>query len=86
MLWYLHLCSDAGVIVTDYSDDATGVMQETEDGGGFFKEVVLHPKVIVSDASMIDKANELHERANELCFISRSVNFSIRHEPTCNAQ
>ncbi len=24
MLWYLHLCAEAGLVVIDYSDDATG--------------------------------------------------------------
>src|SRR5688572_14189864 len=28
MLWYLHLCAAAGIVVTDYSDNATGIMQE----------------------------------------------------------
>src|SRR5687767_5394074 len=27
-LWYLHLCSGAGVIVTAYRDEATGTMEE----------------------------------------------------------
>ena len=27
MLWYLDLCSDAGVVVTDYIDRATGIME-----------------------------------------------------------
>src|SRR5258705_10925026 len=35
MLWYLHLCSEAGVIVTHYVDHATGTMVETSDGGGY---------------------------------------------------
>src|SRR6187399_2595586 len=34
MLWYLHLCSANGVVVVDYTDDATGLMIETADGGG----------------------------------------------------
>ena len=83
MLWYLHLCADAGVIVTDYTDNATGTMQESPAGGGRFTEVVLHPVVTVKDASMIAKANELHTKANEKCFISNSVNFPVRHEQVC---
>jgi organic hydroperoxide reductase OsmC/OhrA len=85
MLWYLHLCAEAGVVVVDYTDGAKGVMTETEDGGGHFTEVTLHPLVVVSDASMIDKANALHHRANELCFIANSCNFPIHHEPVCKA-
>ena len=82
MLWYLHLCADAGVIVTDYTDNATGTMAELTTGGGHFIEVVLHPLVTVKEASMISMANELHEKAHEKCFIANSVNFPVRHEPT----
>ncbi|SDT39194.1 Organic hydroperoxide reductase OsmC/OhrA [Mucilaginibacter mallensis] len=83
MLWYLHLCSEAGVIVVDYTDAATGTMTETANGGGHFTEVTLHPLVIVNDAAMVDKANELHHKANELCFIANSCNFPILHKPVC---
>src|SRR5262245_52509845 len=81
MLWYLHLCSEAGVIVVDYIDNATGIMIETSNGGGKFKEVMLNPIVTVKDNSMIEKANELHKKANELCFIANSINFPIHHKP-----
>ena len=83
MLWYLHLCADAGVIVTDYTDSATGAMLESPGGGGRFTEVTLRPIVTVKAPSMIVKANELHSKANEKCFISNSVNFPVRHEPKC---
>jgi len=82
MLWYLHLCSEAGVIVLDYTDHATGTMEETANGGGRFTEVILNPIVIVKEASMIMKAEELHHKANELCFIANSVNFRVLHNPT----
>src|SRR5688572_20293501 len=32
MLWYLHLCAVNGVIVLEYVDEATGLMQENKDG------------------------------------------------------
>lgn len=83
MLWYLHLCSEAGVIVTDYVDHATGTMIETSNGGGHFTEVTLHPTVTVTEQSMIEKANALHHKANELCFIANSVNFPVLHQATC---
>lgn len=79
MLWYLHLCAEAGVVVTAYADAATGVMEETANGGGRFTEVILHPVVTVAEAAMIEKADQLHARANELCFIANSCNFPVRH-------
>ena len=85
MLWYLHLCAEAGVIVTQYTDNASGIMTETPNGGGQFSEVTLYPVVTVSQKSMIAKANELHKKANELCFIANSVNFPVKHEVTCRS-
>lgn len=82
MLWYLHLCADAGVIVTDYTDNATGVMVE-DANGGHFTEVTLHPRVTVTDAAMIEKANEMHDIAHKKCFIANSCNFPVKHEPRC---
>ena len=81
MLWYLHLCSTAGVVVVDYTDAAAGTMEETPDGGGYFKVVVLRPVITVSEQSMVEKAMALHHEANKLCFIANSVNFPVRHEP-----
>lgn len=85
MLWYLHLCADAAVIVLEYSDNASGTLTLPDNGNGHFSEITLNPKVVVQDASMIDKANELHKKAHEKCFIANSVNFPIYQNPTCIA-
>ncbi|CAN5877294.1 OsmC family protein [soil metagenome] len=82
MLWYLHLCSDNGIVVVEYKDEATGTMLEASTGG-HFTEVVLHPVVTISDRSKIEKANELHHTANKYCFMSNSCNFPVKHEPHC---
>ncbi|SIQ27177.1 Organic hydroperoxide reductase OsmC/OhrA [Chryseobacterium sp. RU37D] len=81
MLWYLHFCAEAGIIVTEYTDHVTGIMQEAENGSGQFIEVTLHPNITVTDHSMIEKAEELHHKANEFCFIANSVNFPVKHIP-----
>ena len=84
MLWFLHLCSEAGVIVLEYSDSATGIMLESNDGNGRFAEVVLHPRVKVKEAWMVEKADALHDKAHHFCFIANSCNFPVRHETlTC---
>jgi organic hydroperoxide reductase OsmC/OhrA len=81
MLWFLHLCSDAGIIVTEYRDDAAGTMAETPDGAGQFTKVVLNPRATITDPARIAEATSLHSRAHELCFIARSVNFPVEHQP-----
>lgn len=80
MLWYLHLCADAGVVVMEYEDEAKGVL-EMGPSGSAFTEVVLQLKVRVSDASMIQKAISLHDQAHQKCFIANSVNFPVIHQP-----
>jgi organic hydroperoxide reductase OsmC/OhrA len=80
MLSYLHRCAIDGVVVTEYTDNATGVMLEDDDGGRF-EEVVLHPLVTVADANMADRALQLHGEASKRCFVASSVNFPVRHEP-----
>ena len=86
MLWYLHLCSVHKIIVTEYLDNASGIMEETENGSGKFTEVILNPKVKITDESRIEKANELHEEANKMCFIANSCNFKIRHKANTIAE
>lgn len=80
MLSYLHMAVRAGVVVTAYSDHAEGVMQQ-HGLGGAFTEVVLRPRVTVTDASMVEAAHAAHAEANAACFIASSVNFPVRHEP-----
>lgn len=66
MLSYLYVCALEGIVVTDYIDLTTGIMIEEERGGGTFKEVRLHPEVVVAEISMINKAIELHHQAHEI--------------------
>ena len=85
MLWYLHLCADNGIVVTAYTDLATGTMDENEQGGKFI-EVMLHPHVTVAHSSMITRASELHQQAHEKCFIANSCNFPVRHHPVSKVE
>jgi organic hydroperoxide reductase OsmC/OhrA len=79
-LWYLHLCAAAGVVVTSYVDSAEGEMEETADGSGHFRRVLLRPVVTISPESDQGKARELHALAHAKCFIANSVNFPVEHE------
>jgi len=90
MLWFLSLAASAGIVVTGYTDRPTGTMAEEAGGAGQFTEVTLNPDVTVRDrgsrdvpgADLASLIESLHHRANEMCFIARSVNFAVRHLPT----
>ncbi|MEM9917338.1 MAG: OsmC family protein [Bacteroidota bacterium] len=82
MLWYLHLCTVHKIEVVAYSDDASGTMEEAKNGSGRFTAVTLHPEVEIADADKVEKAKQLHEEANQMCFIANSCNFVIAHKPS----
>jgi len=81
MLSYLHVAVKHGVVVTDYLDEASGMLKLNRDGSGQFERVTLRPRVTVADAAHAELAAQLHHEANQVCFIARSVNFPVEHEP-----
>ncbi|MCA5893567.1 OsmC family protein [Isoptericola sp. NEAU-Y5] len=83
MLWFLHLAAETGLVVREYTDDTTGTMRVEARGEGQFTDVTLRPRVAADPGpSSTDAAiAELHRRAHALCFIARSVNFSVLVEP-----
>ncbi len=81
MLSYLHMAVKAGVRVTAYEDAAEGFLRLNRDGTGEFTSAVLHPRVTVAGQEDLDRAGALHAQASAACFIARSVNFPVHHEP-----
>lgn len=86
MLSYLYVCALEGIVITSYTDNATGIMIEEASGGGSFKEVNLYPICHVQNEQMIDKAIELHHKAHEICYIANSVNFEVKCNPICKVE
>jgi organic hydroperoxide reductase OsmC/OhrA len=82
LLAYLHLAATNQVVVTSYVDHPIGTMIEEPGGAGQFREITLRPVVTVADPSMREQADALHHEANAVCFIARSLNFPVHHEPT----
>ncbi|WP_407665126.1 OsmC family protein [Microcella humidisoli] len=83
MLSYLHVAAVNGIVVVDYRDAASGTLQQEGDGGRLI-EATLRPVVTLSahhDDEDARRAEALHHRASELCFIANSVSFPVRHEP-----
>ena len=84
MLWYLHLASNAGIVVTGYRDDPIGHGETLPNGAGRFIDAVLRPKISVQEGADLEFAGELHHKVHDFCFIARSVNFPVSYEPTFN--
>ena len=80
---YLYVCTQNGIEVLEYSDNAEATLEVAPDGSGRFTEVRLNPKVIIANSDQIELALELHKKANQLCFIANSCNFPVLHNATC---
>ncbi|MBM7783260.1 OsmC family protein [Arthrobacter tumbae] len=81
MLSYLHMAVKSGIIVTAYEDAAEGTMRLNADGSGEFTGVTLKPRVTITDSTVKHTAQSIHADAAAACFIGRSVNFPVLHEP-----
>lgn len=85
MLWYFHLCADAGVVVVAYRDEYEGMLEIGEGGIGRMTSVVLRPIVTIdAQASVVNAtelAKQLHHKAHEKCFIANSVTTKVTCEP-----
>ena len=82
MMSYLYVCSQNGIEVVSYQDNAEATLEVSHDGSGRFVEIRLYPKVVIKQQDRIEEANHLHTKANALCFIANSCNFPILHFPT----
>lgn len=82
MLWYLHLASDAGIVVAHYEDSPIGYGETALNGAGRFLAVTLRPLIKVRRGADLTKADALHHEVSKYCFIARSTNFPITYDAT----
>ncbi len=85
MLSYLHVAVNNGITVLSYRDRATGTLVLNPDGSGQFTSVTLKPQLVITDPAQLELATRLHHDASQKCFIARSVNFPVLHEPAVSS-
>jgi len=83
-LTYLAVCERANIALLEYNDSATGTLA-IKDGKMRMVEIVLWPQVRIANAAQLDQARELHAKAHANCFMSNSVNFEVKVQPTVTA-
>lgn len=82
MLWYLHLASNAGIIVQAYTDSPIGTGEVASSGAGRFTSVTLRPTITLSEGSDVSIADAIHSDIHQYCFIARSLNFPVKFDAT----
>ncbi len=81
MLWFLHLASDKGIVVSSYEDEPMGVGEVLSSGAGRFVKAILRPRITIDSAEKQALADQVHAKIHEVCFIARSVAFPVAYEP-----
>ena len=79
MLFFLAIAAAAGFVVDEYTDAATGDLQENSEGRTAITKVVLRPCATYSGERIPDKAKieKMHHRAHRMCFIANSVKTEV---------
>lgn len=79
MLFFLSLAAARGIVVDQYTDNATGLMEKRPDGRTAMTTVILRPSARYSGENLPDRRQleKLHHRAHEMCFIANSVTAEI---------
>jgi len=82
MLWYLHLASEAGIVVQGYHDNPLAVGESQPNGAGRFLRATLRPEIIVPMGTDLAVADAVHHKIHKVCYIARSVNFPVEYQAT----
>ncbi|WP_300548113.1 OsmC family protein [Roseovarius sp.] len=80
MLWFLHLASNAGIVVHAYQDDPLGVGETDATGASRFLRATLRPSITVPAGTDLKTADALHGEVHKTCFIARSINFPVSYD------
>jgi len=85
MMSFFYLCSQHKILIDHYTDKPTGTVKINPNGSGQFDNVILQPVISTSykDTTLL---TELFSKAKDYCFIARSCNFIIHHNPTIQQQ
>ncbi len=82
LLWFLHIASQAKLVVERYADEASGVLEKNVEGRMAMTRVTLRPAVkFTGRQPSAQEHAQLHERAHDKCFIANSVKTAVTVEP-----
>ncbi|MGY5355813.1 OsmC family protein [Wenyingzhuangia sp. IMCC45467] len=80
MMSFFYICSLKNIEIVSYKDNPMGMVKVNPNGSGQFEEVLLQPSIAIKSckAKLIEQA---FTEAHDYCFIARSCNFNILHNP-----
>lgn len=73
MTTFRAIAEGANLTVLEYSDRAIGHLQRGEDRLYSMDKVTLRPRIVIGEDAVLEKAEKLLRKAEDVCLIGRSV-------------
>lgn len=85
MLTFLSVAAKDNIIIDEYLDSATCLLNNLDDSKQAITEIILHPAIVFHTGHQPNKnvIKQLINSAKELCFIINSINANISVCPEC---
>lgn len=83
MLTFLAVASKKQKPVTDYTDEATAILERGDSGKPQVTRIYLKPRVRFADGTVVsqEELEKLHDAAHRNCFIGLSIKSEVIVEP-----
>ena len=83
LLFFIAICSKKRLIVQDYVDHATAVLEQNEQHELVISRVILRPEVTFAEGIEVarETMEQIHHQAHDKCFLAKSVKSEILLEP-----
>jgi organic hydroperoxide reductase OsmC/OhrA len=79
LLEFLAIASKARIDVLEYSDDAEGIMDESDEPARI-QRIVLRPRIVVAGGPSEEKVLRLVDLAHRYCYVANSLRSEIEVE------
>lgn len=81
MTTFLAIAENSKLSFVSFKADARGKLEKQDGQGLMITEIVLRPKLTLTNARDAERASRILEKAEKHCLISNSVKTEIRLEP-----
>ena len=80
MTTFLAIAENSKLEFLSYTSEAEGLLEKT-DQGFMITRITLRPRVVIKDASLLERARRIVEKAEQNCLISKSMKTAVTLEP-----
>ena len=79
MTTFLAIAENSKLDYLEYSSNAEGLLEKTEQGF-MITRITIRPRIVIRDATARDRAQRVIEKAEQHCLISKSMKTSVTLE------